>query len=431
SFSDHFATLVTDENVRRIKEMMEKAGMRDEKEVPILTEGPSKDDFIEEIKNEAHRRKFNKMKDMQATEEELELLTSLFHDYVSHPVVDNRYLISYSNYCKVRETCPYQFKPFLSDILFESLRADLKDYLGRVDVKRVIMYCHKRLLVNHNRLLLFNYSRAGQPFLSYEDFTEFLHQEIVPNIPGLQDQLNEFGEPVRLMDSTYYLYFVEKKVQFLLDPLYTQKIRIVDLLATGVMDSLIDQFEADKADDETNRFSIVSCDVLLSAFRGCDEDTNGLLSYEELLQYNEGKYSPLFISKVFLTEKTFDDQQIDFTGFLNFYNAVENKKLIQSMRWIFRVLDDESKGYLTRKDISEYADSLMKVVQIHIPSIEAKVDDMVDEVFDICRPVDPTRITIKDVIECGKGATVLGMLTNLDDYHAYETREDQSADPDQ
>uniref|UniRef100_A0A8R1V2J7 EF-hand domain-containing protein n=1 Tax=Pristionchus pacificus TaxID=54126 RepID=A0A8R1V2J7_PRIPA len=463
SFSEQFATLCTDENVRRIKKMVEMSGDRDEKEIPIVMEGTSKDEFIEEIKIEAHQRKFHKMKDMQGTEEHLDTLSNLFHDYVSYPIVDSRYLISYTNYCKVREQCPIQFREFLSDRLFEAFRADQKDYLSRVDVKKLMMYCHKRTLANHNLLLLAAYARPGLPYLTYEEFTDFLTQEIVPSIPALMlgSRKTDDGMPAYLLDPTYFTCFVEKKVQFLLDPLFTQKIRIIDLLATGVMDSLIDQFDEEKASDETNKFSITSCENVLTIFRELDRDGNGLLSYKELLRYKEvksdkseeseelvssseeelsieeegsnsrTKYSPLFIFNVFLTEKSFDDGQIDFTGFLNFYNAVENKKLIQSMRWIFRVLDEESKGYLTRKEIKDYVESLMAIVRVMLPSIEARVDDVVDEVFDICRPIDPTKITIKDVIDCGKGWTVLGMITNVDDYYLYETREDPQQDPDQ
>lgn len=81
--------------------------------------------------------------------------------------------------------------------------------------------------------------------------------------------------------------------------------RIIDLLATGVMDSLIDQFDEEKASDETNkylsslslliisllsplfRFSITSCENVLTIFRELDRDGNGLLSYKELLRYKE------------------------------------------------------------------------------------------------------------------------------------------------
>ncbi|GMT33102.1 hypothetical protein PFISCL1PPCAC_24399 [Pristionchus fissidentatus] len=431
TFSEHFALSVTDENVNRLKERMREVKVRDDKEVPILSEGPSKDDFVEGIRREGRRRLIHRIKENHSNEEDLEVLTSLLQQHVSYPIVDGRYLISYTNYRKVRDLCPSNLRSFLTDRLFEALRADLRDHVGRVEVKRLMLYCHKRLLVNHHLLMLHEYARNEQPFLNYDDFQEFLTHEIVPNIIGLQDAVNEHGESIRLMDPNYYLVFVEKKVQFLLDPLYTQKIRIVDLMATGVLDDLLGQFEARNADDLTNRFSIAICENILSVFRDLDVDINGLLSEAELALYNDSKYSSLFISNVFLTEKTFDDNQIDFTGFINFYNAVEYKRLDQSMRWMFRVLDRDSKGFLTREDIIEHIESLMAIVQERAAHIEAKIDDVADEVFDICKPVDPTRITIKDVLECGKGATVMGMITNLDDYITYETREDQSNDPDQ
>jgi serine/threonine-protein phosphatase 2A regulatory subunit B'' len=39
------------------------------------------------------------------------------------------------------------------------------------------------------------------------------------------------------------------------------------------------------------------------------------------------------------------------------------------------------------------------------------------------RPKDPLRITLQDLIDCGKGDTVVSILIDLDGFWTYENRE--------
>ena len=59
-----------------------------------------------------------------------------------------------------------------------------------------------------------------------------------------------------------------------------------------------------------------------------------------------------------------------------------------------------------------------------------ELDHIADEIFDMARSSDPLRITVKDLIECGQGGTILGILTDINDFLSYENRENQQEDED-
>ena len=49
--------------------------------------------------------------------------------------------------------------------------------------------------------------------------------------------------------------------------------------------------------------------------------------------------------------------------------------------------------------------------------------DVSDEIFDMVRPVDPYKITLRDMIDCGQGGTVVRILIDLNEFWIYENRE--------
>lgn len=50
-------------------------------------------------------------------------------------------------------------------------------------------------------------------------------------------------------------------------------------------------------------------------------------------------------------------------------------------------------------------------------------EDVKDEIFDMIRPTDPTRITLKDLISSGYGGTAISILIEFHCLLAYEHRD--------
>lgn len=50
-------------------------------------------------------------------------------------------------------------------------------------------------------------------------------------------------------------------------------------------------------------------------------------------------------------------------------------------------------------------------------------DDVKDEIFDMIKPKDPTKITLQDIINSGQGETMVSILIEFHKFWAYENRE--------
>ena len=51
------------------------------------------------------------------------------------------------------------------------------------------------------------------------------------------------------------------------------------------------------------------------------------------------------------------------------------------------------------------------------------VEDVKDEIFDMVKPADPTKITFKDFEKCRVGDIIVSMLTDLNGFWEYDNRE--------
>lgn len=55
-------------------------------------------------------------------------------------------------------------------------------------------------------------------------------------------------------------------------------------------------------------------------------------------------------------------------------------------------------------------------------------EDVKDEIFDMVKPEEPSRISLQDLLACGQGDTVLSILVEFHGFWAYENRETIGSD---
>ena len=54
---------------------------------------------------------------------------------------------------------------------------------------------------------------------------------------------------------------------------------------------------------------------------------------------------------------------------------------------------------------------------------ELVIQDVVDEVWDMVKPAHPARITLRDLVACKQGDTVVSMLTDVRGFWQHDNRE--------
>uniref|UniRef100_A0A1I7XH04 EF-hand domain-containing protein n=1 Tax=Heterorhabditis bacteriophora TaxID=37862 RepID=A0A1I7XH04_HETBA len=193
-----------------------------------------------------------------------------------------------------------------------------------------------------------------------------------------------------------------------------------------------DEFEKFVIDEIANSmplldtFSLGNHWRILDSFRRCDRDESGMLSLEEL----RGNYTPLFLERVFATHTLYEEKEIDFRAFVDFNVAVESREEPASIRYLFRCVDLWDDGYLCREEVKLMVDSLLTNLISIAGGFAPSVDDVVDEIFDMAKPVEPTRITLDDIIKSTRGSTIFGIMIDIETFIKYENRENEMEEED-
>jgi len=119
---------------------------------------------------------------------------------------------------------------------------------------------------------------------------------------------------------------------FFLDRLRTGRIRIRDILASGILNELMELRHEPKKLKETeemsprNCFSMPAVLEIYENYLSLDMDHNGLLSKQELGYYGSGTLSSVFLDRVFEECQTYDSE-MDYKSFLDFVFALDNRQV--------------------------------------------------------------------------------------------------------
>lgn len=68
-------------------------------------------------------------------------------------------------------------------------------------------------------------------------------------------------------------------------------------------------------------------------------------------RYNSSTLTPVFITRVFQECLTYGGE-MDYKSYLDFVLALENRNSPQGLRYIFRIMDIDNKGYLHPGDLN-------------------------------------------------------------------------------
>ena len=327
-------------------------------------------------------------------------------------------MIGYEEYKKVSKLAGEKCRPFFTAMVFAKLQQG--DPHGRVSVMAFFNYVMRKVWLHQTRIGLSLYDVTGQGHLREQDLENYIAELIhtLPQLDGLEKSFHNF-----------YTCTAVRKFFFFLDPLRTGKIRIQDILASSFLDELLELRDQDLAKDvqEGNWFSAPSALRVYGVYLNLDQDHNGMLSKSELLKYGTGTLTPAFIDRVFQECLTYEGE-MDYKTYLDFVLALENRKEPQSLQYYFRILDVRQQGHIDAFTLNFFFRDIIREMEKHNQE-PVKFEDVKDEIFDMVRPEDPLRITLKDLISCGNGDTVVSILVDLNGFWTYENREVLISDP--
>ncbi|KAL1380604.1 hypothetical protein pipiens_014060 [Culex pipiens pipiens] len=354
------------------------------------------DGLAQKLREEARTLFLQKRSKELLDNNELKLLWSLLESHHSPPLMGEEQYINYENYCKVAGIAGEKFKRYLTASTFARLVVS-SSYPGKISVMSLFNYAMRKVWLQQTRIGLSLYDYTGQGYLNESDLESYI-LELIPTFPQLEGLEKSFH--------SFYVCTTVRKFFFFLDPLRTGRIRIRDILTCTFLDDLLElrDEEIPKDAQEMNWFSAPSALSVYGHYLNLDKDHNGMLSKKELIGC--------------LTY----DGEMDYKTYLDFVLALENRSEPQSLHYLFRILDVEHKGYLTPFTLNYFFKGIQDEISAHRAE-PVNFADVKDEIFDMVKPADPSRITLKDLIVSGHGETVVSILIEFHKFWAYENRE--------
>lgn len=340
---------------------------------------------------------------------ELKTIWSLLQEHHTSLNYSYKQYISYTNFILVKQKLNDKYKLFLSPRIF--LQLQHSKFKGYLSIDTFFKYIMKKIWVDQTRSGLSHYDLNGLGYLSEMDFESYV-SDLIPTLTQLKE-LNKIFY-------SFYACLVVRRFFFYLDPLRTGKIRIVDILSCGFLDELLELRE-EIHKTKQNYFSIPSALHIYSTYLELDKNHDGLLSISELAGYKSGTLTSVFLDRVFQDTFTLDGQ-MDYNGFLNFVLAVENCQDHQALRYLFKFFDIKNQGYLDSFVITYFVRAVIEKLPRE-QQLGVSVQDLKDEIFDMVKPLNPNRITLKDIIHSGMGHTVVNILIDVNGFWSYEFRE--------
>ncbi|CAB3229828.1 unnamed protein product [Arctia plantaginis] len=377
---------------------------------------PRPDDVLAQKLREETRAQFLQKKSKELLDNsELKHLWSLLEKTNPNNNVGNNdeLIIDYIQFRKLREEAGPKYKPYFTAEVFGRLQA-AEGGIGRVRAVSLFNYVMRRVWLQQTRIGLSLYDVTGQGYLTEHDLESYI-AELVPSLAALDGLDSSF--------SSFYVCTAARKFLFFLDPLRVGRVRIRDVLSCSFLDDLLELREEDLPMElqEQNWFSAASALRVYGQYLNLDRDHNGMLSINELAGYGSGTLTRAFLQRVFQQCLTYDGE-MDYKTYLDLVLALENRKQPAALAYLFRVLDINSVGYLDAFTLNYFFKAIQDQMVAH-GAEPVNFDDVKDEIFDMIRPENPSRITLQDLIRSGHGHTAVSILLELHGFWAYENRE--------
>ena len=304
--------------------------------------------------------------------------------------------LHYDGFVEVsRLLTPVKVRRYMRPSIFLSFPQDAQ---GRISSRALWRFICKKMQMTRLRISLTCYDDVGYGYLREQDLENFVYDQIC-TMPPLASVERDFYP--------YYVFTAVRKFIFMLDVAKRGKLKIRDVVESSVMH----EFDAlryaaghtwpigasssggipglGKKGPHGGWFSAQHTQEVYAVYLGLDSNQNGMLSREEFRQYNGGNLTAIFIEGLFQQYRMYpsssgegeeqgdgshggqqrshaDDSdgssgggmvldsnelEMDYKTFLDFVLAMEYKTSPASQAYFFRILDQDSRGYLDARTI--------------------------------------------------------------------------------
>lgn len=186
----------------------------------------------------------------------------------------------------------FLFSHFFSPIVFAKLSKS--DKFSRMKLTDFYSYIMKMTWLNRARVELSKYDAGGKGYLVEEELEIYLKSQM-----SFLHQLKN----IERWFIPYYLCTVSRRFFFFLDPIRIGRVRICDILASGLLESFFALGYDEDVPLSNNCFSLSSVRRIYDGFIKLDKNKDGSLSRDELIEMptSIGHLSSVFVDQFFAT----------------------------------------------------------------------------------------------------------------------------------
>lgn len=382
--------------------------------------------------------------------------------------------LNYPQACKAAAACPANIGPHLTASAFLRMRRDVS---GSVPVSRVYDYLARRSAMLQLRQQLQKFTDDGRgSVLSVAQLQQFVTMVLEPLLAA------ETSVAETTLTIEQYVDVATHKLMFFHGR--GTRVFIKDLMASPVLAEMLSQQprsvppEQDPVslqlvpsptppplgETETNPDAVIppgaesdswfapqTAARIITQFRSLDSQGQGALTEEDLNMFGSGRLTRLFISRVLeehgsnhhdterLSEGGLSTRKgassssnaLDFQGFVRLLLAWEHRDSVQGFRYLWPIMDLRHCGHLSRGDVAVWFRGVEMLWHEQGLSDTLRVEDVVNEVFDMAAPANTQLITREDLAQCGAASTIIGMLCDLTAFWEHDNREAMLAEESQ
>ncbi|KAM7539403.1 hypothetical protein Aperf_G00000051650 [Anoplocephala perfoliata] len=274
------------------------------------------------------------------TDEEIKHTFDVLNDHVLpsswSSSSDDEKFISYPLFLKAKKRVCSKAQSFFIPTTFAKLCRI--DKFSRMKISDFYMYVTKMTWLNRTRVELTKFDEAGKGYLVECELENYIKSQI----PFLHQVKN-----IERWFIPFYLCTVSRRFFFFLDPIRVGRVRICDILASGMLETLRDLDSTTEPQSTDNVFSLSSVRRVYDSYVELDRDKDGSLSREELIRMPTeiGHISRLFVDFFFATHSS-RNGVIDYRTYMDLVLALEYRDSPQSIRYLFNAFDIEGHGKL-------------------------------------------------------------------------------------